>query len=68
MHGYRATNSLFWVLVAISLILRQLFVYGSLNDQVASILPSDGCDQILNIDLKNRLDILCCLTATSAEA
>jgi hypothetical protein len=56
--GYRVTNSLLWVLVAIGLLLLQLFVHVTLNGQVAHIFPSDGCGQIFDINLKNRLDLL----------
>lgn len=47
-----------WLVIAIGLIVLQWFVHGVFNNQTVSILPTDGCGQILDNALKLQLELL----------
>ena len=58
MDESRAANPLIWVVIAGCILLFQLFVHGVFNSQAVSIFPTDGCGQVLDVDLMNLLELL----------
>ena len=58
MGDKRATSNLLWATIAAGIFLFQLLVHGVINSQTVSILPTDGCGQVLDDDLKQWLELL----------
>ena len=58
LKAIQSNRAFLWLALAIGLFVLQWFVHGAFNSQTVSILPTDGCGQILDNALKMQLELL----------